>query len=127
TGNSEKARITVEGRFGLGNATPNFPLQFANVAGDKIGFYGQSGAHYGIGIGNSSLQIHTDTVNSDILFGYGNSATFTENVRVKGTGQVQIGTGTSTDKLNVGGSIRVAGSSAGYNIADAANTLRGTL
>ena len=67
---------------GIGTATPGFPLNFANTIGDKISLYGNSGNHYGFGIQNSLLQIHTDASVSNIAFGYGSSAGFTERMRI---------------------------------------------
>ena len=58
----------------------------------KISFYGQSGDHYGIGITSSLLQIHSSSSSNDIAFGYGSSSSFTELMRIKGTGNVGIGT-----------------------------------
>jgi Chaperone of endosialidase len=78
------------GNIGIGTATPGFPLNFANTLGDKIALYGNSGNHYGLGIQGGLLQIHTEAINSDIAFGYGNSASFTETMRVKGNGNVQV-------------------------------------
>ncbi len=72
---------------GIGTTTPGFSLNFANTLGDKIALYGNTGAHFGFGIQSNLLEIHTDTGNADIVFGYGSSASFTETARVKGTGE----------------------------------------
>jgi hypothetical protein len=80
------------GNVGILTGTPGFPLSFSDVTGDKISFSGQSGAHYGVGLGSSLLQIHTSKSSEDLAFGYGASASFTETVRVKGNGNVGIGT-----------------------------------
>ncbi len=47
------------------------------------------------------LQIHTDTPLSDIAFGSGTSATFTETLRLKGNGRVGIGTVSPQTSLHV--------------------------
>ncbi len=88
--------IVNTGNVGIGTTTPGFPLTFKDEVGDKISFWGQSGDHYGIGISTSLLQIHSSSSSNDIAFGYGTSSTFTELMRIKGIGNVGIGT-TSPD------------------------------
>ncbi len=80
------------GNVGIGISSPGFPLNFAPALGDKIALWGSNGAHYGFGIQSGLLQIHTDAPAADIAFGYGSSASFTETVRIKGNGNVGIGT-----------------------------------
>ena len=86
-----------------GTNSPAFPLTFPNELGDKISLWGQSGNHYGFGIQGSLLQIHSDTSGADIAFGYGASASFTETVRFKGSGNVGIGTADAPCRLTVRG------------------------
>ncbi|WP_435355995.1 hypothetical protein [Emticicia sp. SJ17W-69] len=106
TTSNELMRIKGNGNVGIGNATPGFPLNFASSTGDKISLFGNSGNHYGFGIQGNALQIHTDLAASNILFGYGNSASFTETMRIKGNGNVGIGTANPVNKLDVLGTIR---------------------
>ncbi|HMS56251.1 MAG TPA: hypothetical protein PKA27_12705, partial [Fimbriimonadaceae bacterium] len=65
--------------------------------------WGQSGQHYGLGVQSGMLQIHSDTVGSDVTFGYGSSGLFTETMRVKGNGNVGIGTTAPESKLHIRG------------------------
>lgn len=97
------------GKVGLGTYTPGLPLTFSDTVGDKIGLYGQSGNHYGFGIQSGLLQIHSDASWSDIAFGYGQSSAMTETMRIKGTGNVGIGTSTPTTKLDVAGTAKMSG------------------
>ena len=74
------------GSVGIGMATPGFPLNFANALGDKISLYGNTGNHYGFGVQNALLQIHSDALAANIAFGYGSSASFTERMRILNNG-----------------------------------------
>lgn len=97
------------GNVGIGTTTPGFPLSFPNTLGDKISLWGQSGAHYGFGIQNSLLQIHSGGAANDIAFGYGASASFTETMRIKGNGNVGIGNPNPVQRLDVSGNVGVEG------------------
>ena len=74
------------GAIGIGTATPGFLLNFANALGDKISLYGNSGNHYGFGVQNALLQIHSDASAANIAFGYGSSASFNERMRIINAG-----------------------------------------
>ena len=92
---------------GIGESNPGFPLTFPPTLGDKISL---TGSNYGFGIQGSLLQIHTSDVASDIAFGYGSSASMTETLRIKGNGNVGIGTSTPGEKLVVAGNLRATSS-----------------
>jgi microcystin-dependent protein len=98
--------INGSGNVGIGTTTPGFPLSFANTVGDKISLWGQSGDTIGFGVQNALLQIHTAISSNDIAFGYGSSANMTETMRIKGNGNVGIGTISPTVKLEVKGRIK---------------------
>jgi Chaperone of endosialidase len=91
---NETMRIKGNGNVGIGTSTPGFPLSFKDDVGDKISLYGQSGDSFGFGIQNHLLQIHTGATDSDIAFGSGSSSNFNETMRIKGNGNVGIGTST---------------------------------
>lgn len=77
---------------GIGTSDPVSPLSFANASGNKISVWSNpNGSQYGLGLQGGLLQIYSDASTSDIAFGYGNSTSFTENVRIKGNGNVGIG------------------------------------
>jgi hypothetical protein len=90
---NEIMRIKGNGNVGIGTNNPGFPLTFPNTLGDKISLWGQSGVHFGFGIQGSLLQIHTDVAGSDIAFGYGQSDSFTETMRIRGNANLSVGNG----------------------------------
>jgi hypothetical protein len=100
-GGAGTVAVTPAGNVGIGTPTPNFPLSFRAATGDKISLYGDAGSHYGFGVQPYLLQIHTDTNLSDIAFGSGTSAAFTETMRLKGNGNVGIGVTNPGTKLAV--------------------------
>ncbi|WP_284652741.1 hypothetical protein [Flavobacterium terrisoli] len=98
---TETVRFKGNGFVGIGNTNPTVPLQFGWGLGDRISFYGNAAAHHGIGIQDYLLQIHGGIVSDDIAFGYGSSASFTERMRIKGTGNVGIGTSSPSSRLHI--------------------------
>jgi hypothetical protein len=81
------------GNVGISNSDPKYPLSFENQSGGKISLYQEgNGNYYGIGIGNLTMQLMTPHSNSSIVFGYGASNNFTENMRIGGNGNIAIGT-----------------------------------
>jgi|GEM_PF-1559510 len=101
SGNANRMVISAAGNIGLGAFVPSLPLQFPNTVGDKLGLWGGAGVHYGLGVQNNLLQIHGDTWASDVAFGYGSSAAFTETMRVKGNGRVGIGTAAPNARMEM--------------------------
>jgi hypothetical protein len=90
---TEKVRIKGNGNVGIGVANPTSPLHFASSLGNKIVLYGAGSNHYGIGLQDNLIQFYTDGITGDIAFGFGNSNSFTERMRIKGTGNVEIKSG----------------------------------
>ncbi len=99
-----------DGFIGIGNETPNAPLQFANSGTNrKIVLY-ETGNNdhqfYGFGINAGVLRYQVEQVISDHVF-YAGSGTSTSNelLRIKGNGNVGLGTTTPTSKFEVNGTI----------------------
>jgi hypothetical protein len=95
--------MTSTGNVGIGTSTPVVPLNFANILGNKIALWANDvNNHYGFGIQPSLLQIYTDSSGSDIAFGHGSSGSLTETMRIKGNGNVGIGTDSPIVPLTFG-------------------------
>jgi hypothetical protein len=102
-GNTFSGTQIISNNVGLGTATPNFPLSFSDAAGEKISLWGQTpGNSYGFGIQSGLLQVHA-APGADIAFGTGHSTNMTEAMRIKGGGNVGIGTPTPGRTLTVNG------------------------
>ena len=70
---AEAFKVTLangkNGRLGIRNRNPQYPLSFDNQAGDKISLYQETnGNYYGMGIGNSTLQLVTPNITSSVVF-----------------------------------------------------------
>ena len=77
--------------IGINNPTPQFPLSFNSNLGDKLSLWNDGSAtHYGMGIQAGLLQLFAKTSSDNIAFGYGNSNSFTERMRVINTGELGL-------------------------------------
>ena len=104
--NNSETMTLKDGRVGINQSTPAVPLTFSDTLGAKISLYGNNTtANYGFGIQGGLLQIHSGSSSADIAFGYGASSYFTERMRIKGSGNVGIGTITPSYTLDVNGTI----------------------
>lgn len=101
-GNTFNGYQSVAGNVGIGTVGSAFPLTIGNnILGDKISLWGQSGNSFGFGIAPGLLQIHTDSPGSDIAFGFGSSGAMGETVRIKGNGNVGVGTPQPSARLSL--------------------------
>ncbi len=112
TNNAATAQATLlqNGNFGIGILTPTSPLSFPANGGKKISLYPGTTGDIGMGVYPFELRHFTDNIVTDITFGVDNFSTgFTERMRIKGNGDVFIGTNNLTSgagyKLRVGGKI----------------------
>jgi hypothetical protein len=82
-------------------------LSLEQALGDRLTLYPSiNGSSYGFGMSNYTLQIHTDTSQANIVFGYGSSTNLTQTMIITGTnGNVGIGTAAPANKLHVAGGI----------------------
>ncbi|MGE0635879.1 MAG: beta strand repeat-containing protein [Bacteroidia bacterium] len=92
-------------RLGVGITTPLGVLSAGSTMGNKVLAYDDGTSAAGLGIQSGVLQMFTSNNTSNIVFGYGSSGSFTENVRFMGTGNVGIGTTAPSEKLDVWGNL----------------------
>jgi len=129
TANSERMRISASGNVGIGNATPNAPLQFANsIQNRKVVLWdGSNNDHnyYGFGINSNILRYQVDGTTSNHAFYVGTSTTTSnELMRITGTGNVGIGVAAPAQKLDVqGGNARINNAFIGDAFGGGGNTI----
>lgn len=107
----------TSGNVGIGQPSPGFPLNFSSTVGNKISLYGNSGNHYGLGLQNNLVQIYAGDSSGDVGFGYGSSTAFTETMRIKGNGNLGIGTNSPASKLHISGGSAIIDSDGSTSVA----------
>jgi hypothetical protein len=106
TNNIERTRITSSGNLGIGTPTPNAFLQFANSTTNRKLVLSENNNNdnqfKGFGNDATTLRFQTDATSSDYAFFAGTSAsTSDELMRIKGNGNVGIGTSTPSALLDI--------------------------
>jgi len=101
-------RIQGNGNVGIGTTAPDAPLQFANtLVNRKIVLYetaNDDNEFFGFGINGSTLRYQVGLTSSDhVFYASTSSTTSVELMRIKGNGNVGIGTSTPSAKLEVAG------------------------
>lgn len=111
TNGAERMRINENGNVGIGITTPNAPLQFSNaVQNRKLVLYDVSNndnQFFGFGINGATLRYQTGDPGSDHVFFAGtSSSTSSELMRIKGNGNVGIGTATPNAQLQFNNAVQ---------------------
>jgi hypothetical protein len=107
TNNTAKLTISTSGNIGIGQPNPTSHLHFSNTLGNKIALWGTNPNHYGIGIQPFQMQFYTPANTDDFVFGVGNSSSLIETMRIKGNGNVGIGTNNPQTTLDVNGDVNI--------------------
>jgi hypothetical protein len=116
TNNTEKLRIAANGNVGIGVAAPTAQLQLPNILQPRklVLWNGQSGnanRFFGFGVENLMMRYQVNNTGDDHVFFSGTTdSTSLELMRIKGNGNVGVGTSTPAAKLDVNGTARISGS-----------------
>jgi hypothetical protein len=99
---------------GIGTASPTAPLQFSNaIANRKLVLYDTKNndqQFFGFGVNGGILRYQTDTTTSDHVFYAGGTSTYSnELMRIKGDGNIGIGTNYPSNKLSIFGNADISG------------------
>ncbi|HEY3402566.1 MAG TPA: tail fiber domain-containing protein [Ohtaekwangia sp.] len=125
-GGIERMRIGAAGNVGIGGVTtPNAPLHLANAVGRRIILWEQANNDHqfiGFGVdGAGTLNYQVPVNSNDHVFLTGTSSTTSnELMRIRGIGNVGIGTATPTERLDVSGNVRFSGALLPNNLAGTA-------
>src|SRR5215471_2100633 len=103
----ELMRIQGNGNVGIGTSAPNAPLQFANtLVNRKLVLYetnNNDNEFFGFGINSSTLRYQVGLTSSDhVFFASTSPTTSVELMRIKGNGNVGIGSSAPSNRLDVG-------------------------
>ena len=106
TNATERVRVTSGGNVGIGTSTPNAALQLGNVLSNRkfVLWEDANNDHqiYGFGINSFMLRYQVASTSADHAFyAATNSTTSNELMRIKGNGNVGIGTSTPTSLLDI--------------------------
>jgi hypothetical protein len=121
TGSNELFRIRGDGNVGIAQSNPNAPLQFANDIRNRklVLFEVDNNDHqfYGFGVNSSLLRYQTASLGDDHVFmAASGTASSNELMRIKGNGNVGIGTSEPRSYGDNGRVLQIESSGNGYNL-----------
>ncbi len=129
----ERMSIRDDGNVGIGQISPNAPLQFSNALGNRklVIYEAANNDHqfYGIGLNSSVFRYQVDGTSSNHIFYAATSASASsELMRITGLGKVGIGVSLPDQLLDVNGRARIRhlpGFTAGVWMSNSLNSTNG--
>ncbi len=124
TDNTEKLRIATNGNVGIGEAAPTAELQLSNILQPRKlvlwnGASGNPNRFFGFGVENLTMRYQVNNSGDDHVFFSGTTdSTSLELMRVKGNGNVGVGTSSPAAKLDVNGTVRISDSAPSNTITN---------
>jgi hypothetical protein len=118
---SDWSNVIIKGNVGIGTDSPQAPLSFDNIVGDKIDFYHNvtGSDRYGVEVQSNELRIFSGAQGAStggITFGKKTTSTFTEAMRIRNDGNVGIGTTSPSSKLEIYSTATFNSRTSGINV-----------